>query len=249
MKKLLIRFLEKYLYLTQFLINEEMTREKIRRYNSLFRGKILDIGAGEKPYHSLFLQADAYIGTNTRRHYKNTGREIDDHFTDVWIEDGSALPFPDASFDGVVNFQVLSVIAEPEIFFREVYRVLKLEGMFMLSTDFIYPKWSPEDVMRHSDAHLKILAEKTGFEVIAQESYGGFHTMFYSLFLRYVRSYPQILKDKSTVMKILSAFYYFFLLLGQPFLSLYGRIMYLFERKNVNAFDFTMNTLLIARKK
>jgi len=243
---LLFRFLSS----TQFLINEKMTREKISRYSSLFKGKLLDIGAGEKPYQKLFTQAESYTGTNTCRHYNFIHSSIKEGITDVWIEDGTALPFPDASFDGIVNFQVLSVISQPDKFFKEMHRVLQPEGMLMLTTDFLYPKWSPEDVMRHTDVHLRMLASNNGFEIVAMESYGGFQTMFYSLFIRYIRSYLAILKKKKyKLQQILFGLFYFFMLLGQPFYALWGFIIYGLEKNTRDMFDYTMDVMIICRKK
>jgi SAM-dependent methyltransferase len=48
--------------------------------------------------------------------------------------DCAALPFPDASFDAVVSFETIEHIAAQERFLDEVRRVLRPEGLFVLSS-------------------------------------------------------------------------------------------------------------------
>jgi len=141
MKSFVQRIISKYFQVFQFLINIRFTRKKIAKYQHLFSGKLLDVGAGDKPYKELFSKVNEYCGTNTRHHYEINDLIVDEAHTDVWIDDASKLPFDDNSFDGVVCFQVLSLIQEPKQFFKEVARILKPEGYFMLTTDFLYPKW------------------------------------------------------------------------------------------------------------
>lgn len=93
MKKLVIRFIENWFKYTQLKINLWMLRDKIRYYRLMYSGKVLDIGAGTKPYRELFDEVSEYIGTNTRRHYEINNLVPDIETTDVWIEDGTSLPF------------------------------------------------------------------------------------------------------------------------------------------------------------
>lgn len=50
------------------------------------------------------------------------------------IVDGSSLPFEDASFDMVTFFQVIEHVAAPGPFLREVIRVLRPDGLALLTT-------------------------------------------------------------------------------------------------------------------
>jgi ubiquinone/menaquinone biosynthesis C-methylase UbiE len=106
------------------------------------------------------------------------------------------LPVPDSSMDGVACFQVLSVIDKPEAFFKEINRVLKPGGKLILTTDFIYPVWSKEDRYRHTAYNLEQLALTNGFHKTSVESFGGFGSTAYALFMRYMRSFPEIWKRK-----------------------------------------------------
>ncbi len=250
MKAFISNVISQYFQIFQFLINTRFTRKKIINFQHLFAGKLLDVGAGDKPYKELFSSAKEYIGTNTKRHYEKNNLIIEDSFTDVWIDDASKLPFENNSFDGVVCFQVLSVIKNPLQFFSEVSRVLKSGGHLLLTTDFLYPKWSKEDVMRHTDFHLKEMCEMNSLDLVCIESFGGFFTMWYSLFIRFIRSYPAILaKRKGFFRKLFGALFFFFMIILTPIISLKGLLIYLFEKNIKDEFDYTMDLFLVARKK
>ena len=100
------------------------------------------------------------------------------------------MPFDSAAFDGLVCFQVLSVINKPRMFFRELARLVKPGGYLLLSTDFLYPKWAQNDWCRYTDVALRSLAVDSGFEVIAIEGFGGWTTTVHCLIMGWLRDYP-----------------------------------------------------------
>ena len=50
------------------------------------------------------------------------------------VGEASRLPFPDASFDVVVSFETIEHLYEQELFLKEIHRVLRPEGLFIVST-------------------------------------------------------------------------------------------------------------------
>ena len=50
------------------------------------------------------------------------------------LYDGIKIPFKDGSFDCVVSFQVVEHVLDDSNYIREIYRVLKKNGLFILST-------------------------------------------------------------------------------------------------------------------
>ena len=241
--------LSKYLHLMQFDIHKAIMHNKLKRFSPEFKGRWLDIGAGDQPYKKYFAGADEYLTTNTKRHYKEEDFEHLEKQTTYWIEDGKNLPVHDNSMDGVACFQVMSVIDKPEDFFQEIIRVLKPGGKLLLTTDFIYPVWSAEDRFRHTANNLKQLSEKNGFLVESVESFGGFGSTVYALFMRFMRSFPEIWKRKKKLAKAISAILYFILLIILPILSLVGVIILQVEKNSKLNTDFTFNLLLSAIKK
>ncbi|MCF8302085.1 MAG: class I SAM-dependent methyltransferase [Bacteroidales bacterium] len=249
MKKILINLLVHYLEAVQYMVNIRIMRHKLNRYQHLAKGCVLDVGAGDRPYKKYFKYIDQYLATNTKRHYSQEEIEQLEPKTDYWVNDGASLPVGDESFDAVLCFQVLSVISEPAQFFKEAGRILKKDGILMLSTDFLYPKWSEEDYYRHTDANLRRLAKQTGFEVLYLESFGGFWTMLHSNLMRYIRNYPDIIKQKKSVSgKLFGMLFYIITLLALPLISLWGMMIYVLERNKTKDFGFTMNNMVILRK-
>lgn len=241
--------LTEYLHLMQFDIHKAMMHNKLKRISPSIKETWLDIGAGDQPYKKHFATAGNYLTTNTKRHYSAEDFEQLNKLTTYWIEDGKALPVADNSMDGVACFQVLSVIDEPDKFFREISRVLKPGGKLILTTDFLYPVWSQEDRFRHTAFNLAQLAESNDFKNSITESFGGFGSTLYSLFMRYMRSFPGLWKQKTLIDKVISAIPYLILLLLLPIFSFVGLVVFLIEKNNISTTGFAFNLLLIAEKK
>lgn len=243
----MLRLIQLYINIFQYNIHRAFMHEKLGRWNREARGRLLDVGAGDKPYRKLFPQVHTYVGTNTKRHYGSQTTVVETH-TDVWIEDAGSLPFDSLSFDTVACFQVLSVVAKPEDFFAEAYRVLTPGGTLLLTTDFLYAPWSTEDKARYTATRLKQMAAEAGFEVAALESFGGYDSLSYSLHTRYVRSYVGIIKAAKGLRKLFCMFRFLVFLHLLPIQSVRGRLTYLLEKKKYTETDFTFNYLLVARK-
>lgn len=237
-----------YLKYVQFDIHRSLMKEKIRRYNSFFRGKLLDIGAGDAPYLREFQHVSQYDATNSLKYYANNPPDRVKHITTFWTEDTGRLPGTDEDYDTVVCFQVLSVIDQPAVFFSEVCRILKPGGVFAVTTDFLYPKWNVNDRQRYTDNKLAELAVLSGFTVMATESFGGYAAMKYAVTARYLRSFPSMYKKKSLAGKYLSAPVYLLKLILMTFYSFYGYVIFLAERNRNDSFDYTFNNLIICRK-
>ena len=123
-------------------------------------GTVLDIGCGSKPYQSFF-HCDEYVGIDiesakARQHSK----------ADIFYN-GEILPFAADHFDSVICTQVLEHVFEPDLFFKEINRVLKSGGRLLLTTPFVWDEHEqPVDFARYTSFGLKHLLMRHGFVVV-----------------------------------------------------------------------------------
>lgn len=101
------------------------------------------------------------------------------------MQDATALPYADSSFDAVVIANALHIMPQPELTLAEIRRVLKpggtlyaptfvngrglgfrlRAGIMALGGFKVFSKWSPEEFAAHIAAN--------GFEVTRTEQLGG----------------------------------------------------------------------------
>ena len=141
------------------------TRHEIHRHISRLapslKGKILDIGCGEKPYRALFQNVTDYIGMEFDT-LDNRNRSAADIFYT-----GGEFPFPDNSFESAIATEVLEHIFNPDQFLGEINRVLKPGGKLLLTCPFVWDEHSqPLDYARYSSFGLTHLIQKHGFKII-----------------------------------------------------------------------------------
>jgi len=102
--------------------------------------RLLDAGAGEQPYrqycgHLNYVAQDfaQYVPSQTPAglHVKSWDYAKLDILSDI-----SAIPEPDASFDAVLCAEVLEHVPDPVAVLRELSRLLKRDGMLILTAPF-----------------------------------------------------------------------------------------------------------------
>jgi len=123
-------------------------------------GRVLDVGCGQKPYISLFNFSE-YIGMDVEQ----SGHPHQNEEIDVFY-DGKIFPFPDHSFDSVITSQVLEHVFTPDLFLKEINRVLKPGGKLLLSVPFVWDEHEqPYDFARYSSFGLKHLLQENNFTI------------------------------------------------------------------------------------
>ena len=151
------------LWLNPFYHSRSGLKKAIGQMASSMNGRVLDVGCGRKPYREMFL-TNEYVGLEIDTIENRANKQAD------FFYDGNSFPFAGHSFDGVVCNQVLEHVFTPDRFLGEIYRVLKLDGLLLLTVPFVWDEHEqPWDYARYSSFGLKSLLEKNGFEVLQQQ--------------------------------------------------------------------------------
>jgi SAM-dependent methyltransferase len=137
------------------------------------RGRLLDVGCGQRPYESLFEPyVDEYVGIEHEEAFERTNASSANEKPDLYY-DGRRLPFEDKSFDTVLNVQVLEHTPEPGALVREMARVLKDDGLLILSAPFDFRLHEqPHDYFRYTPHGLRVLCDQAGLEIVEVHKHG-----------------------------------------------------------------------------
>jgi SAM-dependent methyltransferase len=137
------------------------------------KGQLLDVGCGQKPYERIFRPyVDSYVGvefqeTFTRTNSSKTGQPD-------FVYDGKTLPFASKSYDTVLSIQVLEHTPTPGPLIVEMSRVMKDDGLLILTAPFSFRLHEePDDYFRYSPHALRRLCADAGLSVTHMEPRGG----------------------------------------------------------------------------
>jgi SAM-dependent methyltransferase len=167
-----------------------------RDYNEL-----LDYGCGDVPYKPLF-----------KIHFKNyIGADISDSATsNLRLNKDGTIPLKSDFVDVVLSTQVLEHVEYPTVYLHEALRVLKKDGLFIISTHgywIFHP--DPNDFWRWTSQGLKKIVEEAGFEIISFRGILGRSAIGLQLFQDgFIFKLPLILKQIfSLIMQLLIWFF------------------------------------------
>lgn len=144
----------------------------LREVAPLARGKLLDVGCGDKPYEHIFRPfVDSYVGVEHEGSFAATsasGRAGPDV-----VYSGAALPMADGSFDTVLCVQVLEHTADPGALVAEIARVVAPDGLVILMAPFSFRLHEePHDYFRYTPHGLRRLFDAAGLEITDVRSQG-----------------------------------------------------------------------------
>ena len=126
------------------------------------KGICLDVGSGNSPYKK-YLNVDEYISIDREDTQAVTYQKNKNKIN----ADAKHLPFENDFADSVLLNQVLEHIDDYEKVLEEIQRVLKKNGIFVISVPFIYNIHSePNDYFRFSEYGLRYLLKKYNFEIV-----------------------------------------------------------------------------------
>ncbi len=134
----------------------------IREFAPQMSGTVLDVGCGRKPYERLF-HVDRYIGLEF---YPKQNSSYDR--ADVYY-DGKRFPFRNEEFDNGFASEVFEHIFNPLEFLSELNRVVKINGLVLMTVPFLWPEhMQPLDFGRYTSFGLRAVLEQHGFEILHQ---------------------------------------------------------------------------------
>ncbi len=121
--------------------------------------RLIDFGCGGMPYRSIF---EPYVGQ-----YVGVDLKANDRADFFVSARDSKTRLPDQYADIVLSTQVLEHVNDPMAYLCECCRLLKHDGLLVLSTHgyWIYHP-SPTDYWRWTGAGLQKVVESSGFQVV-----------------------------------------------------------------------------------
>ncbi len=146
----------------------ELVLSLIKRFSNKTNPSILDIGAGTGKNIEIFSRIGKAYGIDTSDEAIRFCRKR--QLTNVKKADSSHIPFGDHYFDIVTMLDVLEHTEDRQTL-KEVRRVLKSDGLFIINVPAFPWLWSTWDEIAHhkrryTKASLTQVLEKNGFSVI-----------------------------------------------------------------------------------
>jgi SAM-dependent methyltransferase len=132
-------------------------------------GRLLDLGAGSKPYEPLYR---TYFSDCTSVDVPHSAHDTSDVDVMAWADD---LPFPDGTFDCVISTEMLEHCPDPAAVMREISRVMAPGARAFVTTPFLIPLHEmPYDFYRYTPSALQRLAEGAELEVVSIDPRGSY---------------------------------------------------------------------------
>lgn len=183
---------------TEFLVYHFFQKDLIESVRKYARGKLIDIGCGNKPYAAIINEtSDSYTGCDIVQSSNNC--------VDVICE-ATSVPLPSESFDTVVSTQTIEHVEDHQGLVNEAYRLLKYGGHFILSGPLYWPLHEePYDFFRFTKYGFKHILEKAGFTVVEVKSNGGKWALCGQVLMHTL--FPEIKKGKRFKWKVLRFFF------------------------------------------
>jgi SAM-dependent methyltransferase len=133
------------------------------------RARLLDAGAGEGDYREYFF-AQRYTGLDL-----GIGDAAWDYSRLDVLGDLAALPFPEATFDAVLNIVTLEHVPDPARVVAELARVLAPGGRILIVAPLEWEEHQqPHDYYRFTRYGLRRMLEQAGLREIDVQPVGGF---------------------------------------------------------------------------
>jgi len=141
----------------------------VRKYLSDIELKILDLGSRLVPSRQQRrLGSYRQFFTNPKWHYLGADIEVGEN-VDI-LTDGYVFPFSDGEFDIVISGQTIEHMEYPWVWFKEVTRVLKKDGLCCIIGPAVFGEHKfPIDTYRYYPDGMRALVKWSGLEILEVE--------------------------------------------------------------------------------
>ncbi|MEP6596861.1 MAG: class I SAM-dependent methyltransferase [Ginsengibacter sp.] len=130
------------------------------------KGKVIDIGCGNKPHEKIFEEKiTEYIGCDI---VQSSLQKVD------ILCEANNIPLPNNSFDTAFSTQTIEHVEDHQGLVNEAYRLIKPGGFFIVSGPMYWHLHEePYDFFRFTKYGFKYIFEKAGFEMVEINPNGG----------------------------------------------------------------------------
>ena len=169
------------LWSMNWLVHRILDRHLARVAREHARGRLLDVGCGEKPYRALLAP---FVTEHVGLDHVDTQHPRD--AIDLYGYAG-AIPAEAMSYDTVLSTAVLEHVEEPASAIAEMHRVLRPGGVVILTAPLFWQVHEvPRDFYRFTEYGLRYLFEKAGFTILELTPLSGFVVTFAQALVYYV---------------------------------------------------------------
>ncbi|MCG9793909.1 class I SAM-dependent methyltransferase [Flavobacterium algicola] len=174
-----------------YLVYKPLIRDLTFGINTYAKGKILDIGCGNKPYKEFFGgKFEEYLGCDITQSSENC--------VDIICE-ATDIPLESNLFDTIICTQVIEHVEDHNKLLSEIYRLLKPGGYIILSGPMYWHLHEePFDFFRFTKHGLKHIFERQGFELVHTLANGGKWATFGQMV---IHTFPQFLVRRKVFRK------------------------------------------------
>tara|TARA_R110000868_G_scaffold52950_2_gene166640 strand:- start:157 stop:867 length:711 start_codon:yes stop_codon:yes gene_type:complete len=155
----------------------------------MFSGNLLDVGCGKMPYKNYIIKnsmVDAYVGLDIEN-----ALIYDEDVKPDYTWNGKRMPFENNTFDCAFATEVLEHCPDPEIVLKEIFRVLKPNGIFFFTVPFLWNLHEvPHDEYRYTPFSLKRHLKNSRFKDIEIKATGGWHASMAQMLGLWIRRSP-----------------------------------------------------------
>ena len=152
------------------------------------RGRLADLGCGTVPLYAAYRD---HVEEVICVDWPQSPHRVS--HVDVTADLNRPLPFADSQFDTLVLSDVLEHVAEPNLLWAEMARVLRPGGYLLLNVPFLYGVHeAPHDYYRYTRHALARFAAACGLETVLLEPVGGSVAVLSDLTAKHLAHVPLV---------------------------------------------------------